>query len=279
MSKTQRLHHAAKRTIYRRGVYIHGEVIGVFLALFAVLVVSVLTLSPSIHADYSVFNPSTGDVSVNYAIDQDPTFIVDANDLSGKISQTTVTTLAGHDANVQSVVTPIPGTNQFRIALQPTVQPEAGRYKITVAIKSGPLIREVTQDFAWGVLAVNIPKSSYLPHETVPIGMAVLDDNGVTLCSADTKLEITAPDGSVTTLTTAKKQITVAETCKDKSVTATPDYQANYVPAKQGDYDVRMTTTTIRGMRSLESNFHVTNHTDFVSERVNTATRRHRHMT
>src|ERR1700757_54722 len=118
MSKTRRLKHVATRTIYRRGVYVHGEIIGVFLGLLLMAVIGALTLSPSIHADYSVFNPSTGDVSVNYAVDQKPTFIVDANDLSGKISSTTVTTLAGRDANVQPVVTPIPGTNQFKVALQ-----------------------------------------------------------------------------------------------------------------------------------------------------------------
>ncbi|MDB5184003.1 MAG: hypothetical protein JWO07_684, partial [Candidatus Saccharibacteria bacterium] len=273
MSRTKRLHQAATRTVYRRGMYIHGEFIGVILSFFVLFTLSLIASQPSIHSDYNVFNPSSGDVSVNYAITQQPTFVINSQGFKGKIA-TTVTTLDGRSANVQPVVSQHnDGSDDFSVALVPTAQPEPGRYKIIVTMSQGKTTKIVTQDFTWGVLALNMAKSSYQPHENVGIGMAVLDDNGITLCSANTKLEITAPDGRVTTLTTAAKQIIVSDTCKDGNVTNSPDYMANYTPDQTGSYDVRMTTTTIRGMRSMDSSFDVVNHADFVSERVNTAMR------
>jgi hypothetical protein len=273
MSKIKRLHRRVTRILYHRGFTVHGEYLGLFLGLLVMVFLSYLASTPSIHADYGIFNPSTGDVSVNYSIAQKPTFDIDTNGFDGKIVSTTVTTIDGRSASVTPQIAKIDNGTDYSVTLNPAGQPETGRYKIAVAIKDGLSTRTVTQDFTWGVLAINMAKSSYQPKEPVSIDMAVLDDNGITLCSADTKVEITAPNGSVTTLTTSKKQISVSSTCQDGNVTANPDYIASYIPQQTGHYTVDMSTTTIRGMRSLESGFDVMNHADFVSERVNTAMR------
>ena len=97
MSRTKRLKHVATRTIYHRGTYFHGEFIGVAIAMFFLAFFAYITAAPSIHADYNVFNQSTGDVSVNYSIDQKPSFVVETNGFNGKVS-TTVTTIDGRTA-------------------------------------------------------------------------------------------------------------------------------------------------------------------------------------
>ena len=59
------------------------------------------------------------------------------------------------------------------------------------------------QDFSWGVLAVNVNKSIYLPGEIAYVQMGVVDDWGSTVCDAKLDLNITHADsGAVANLST-----------------------------------------------------------------------------
>ena len=65
-----------------------------------------------------------------------------------------------------------------------------GKYKIELAVNDGENTYTQEQDFRWGVLAINTNKSIYLPGETVYLQMAVLKDDGHTICDAKLKLKI-----------------------------------------------------------------------------------------
>jgi len=80
-----------------------------------------------------------------------------------------------------------------------------GLYKLILRIEDRGRIQELEQDFSWGVLAINVNKSIYLPSEKAYLQMAVLDNYGHTVCDADLTLEVIAPDGTKTILATSEK--------------------------------------------------------------------------
>src|SRR5258708_939640 len=85
-----------------------------------------------------------------------------------------------------------------------------------------------TQDFTWGVLAINMDKSVYKIGDAAYIQMAVLNDLGDTICNADLSLDIKSPDGKMTHLTTDDNSIIRAKACGPNNVIAVPDYYAHF---------------------------------------------------
>jgi len=75
-----------------------------------------------------------------------------------------------------------------------------GRYNLSINVDDSGKTYEFTQDFTWGVLAINLNKSIYLPGDKAFLQMGVLDEAGKTLCDADLTMEIIAPDGGKTVL-------------------------------------------------------------------------------
>ncbi len=97
-------------------------------------------------------------------------------------------------------------------------------------ITNGGEKKVLEEDFTWGVLAINLNKSSYDIGENVEIGVGVLDDEGRTICDADLTAIVTTPAGHKYTISHDK--FSVSEECLDKSVTDIPDYLANYQPER-----------------------------------------------
>ena len=92
-----------------------------------------------------------------------------------------------------------------------------------------------------GVLAVNTHKSIYLPNEEALIWISVLDEQGLMVCDADVTLRITAPDNSITTLSTSDNTILVSDGCLVHGFTELPDYYAGYVVKGVGNYVMSLT--------------------------------------
>src|SRR5690606_29532474 len=80
----------------------------------------------------------------------------------------------------------------------------AGQFTLKITDQTG---KEHTQDFTWGVLAINTAKSVYVPGDQVKFEMAVLNKKGLMVCDANVQLTVTAPDGSQSLLTTEQGQI------------------------------------------------------------------------
>ena len=164
-------------------------------------------------------------------------------------------------------------SDQYVVKIKNQQRFKPGKYQLKVDLSGEGRTQTLTQDFTWGVLAINFDKSSYKIGETANIGMAVLSDSGKTLCDAKVSLIITAPDGQTTELSTDNKTITISNFCANANVTNIPDYQAIYTPKVDGIYSVELKAETANGPRNMTESFEVIENPDFVINRFDTAMR------
>ena len=140
-----------------------------------------------------------------------------------------------------------------------------GKYTVEI---SGPNGIISTQEFTWGVLAINTDKSIYLPNQTADIAMAVLDSQGEVVCNAGVTLQIIAPNGQETDLSTKDGTIIINPECKIHAVTDKPDYEASYQTGGAGNYSMTLTATTSNGSYSITDGFQVRNSVPFDVQRI-----------
>lgn len=160
-------------------------------------------------------------------------------------------------------------TNPTVLTIHPPRQFKPGRYKIEVTDPDGNV---TTQDFTWGVLAINTNKSIYLPSETAKIAIAVLDETGMMVCNASLKLEIRNPKFEIQELTTEKGDIKVNPECNIKDFTLNPDYETSFQVDDPGTYKITLTAETENGIHTINTSFEVRESVNFDVERI-TATR------
>lgn len=152
-----------------------------------------------------------------------------------------------------------------QLVLTPPAHFRPGKYTLKVTTDDGNVS---TQDFSWGVLALNTNKATYMPGETAAISMAVLDDTGAMVCDADVQLQITDPSGQTTTLSTKDESITVNPECQSHAFTLKPDYQASFQTQGEGVYQMRVMATTNNGSNTITDSFTVARSVPFDVERV-----------
>lgn len=158
----------------------------------------------------------------------------------------------------QTLVDIIPPQSRFK----------PGKYTLKITDSTGS---STTQDFTWGVLAIDTDKATYLPHETALISMAVLDELGNMVCDADVHLTIIDPTNHTTTLSTTNGQIIVNDICTKHEFSLTPDYQTIYTVGGAGTYQMNLSATK-NGTYTISDTFTVANAVDFDVQR-STATR------
>ncbi|MBI2541334.1 hypothetical protein HYV80_01315, partial [Candidatus Woesearchaeota archaeon] len=134
---------------------------------------------------------------------------------------------------------------------------KAGKYILKMDLTKDGITYSQEQDFTWGVLAINVNKSIYLPNEDSFIGIGVLDDAGKIVCNADIILEITNPLNQKTTLTTQNNDIKISPECQFLGVTLLPDYYTYYSVGGVGNYIMNLTAVTANGVRNVQDNFTV----------------------
>lgn len=116
----------------------------------------------------------------------------------------------------------------------------------------------VSQEFAWGVLALNTDKDRYRPGETSEIHIGVLDVYGEIVCNADLTLTITDPDGVTVTLKTSDGTIEITGTCGLKEGgLLIPDYRTAHVLSKEGTYTLSLQAVTTSHTTILDSDVQV----------------------
>lgn len=180
----------------------------------------------------------------------------------------------------------LPVTTEFdektqQVIVTPLAQNKVkpGLYTLNIKVKTYKgEEQEITQDFTWGVLAVNTNKGMYKPGDTVSIGMAVLDDQGKTKCiakehtitagTAKVWLSIISPSGNEEKFSTEDETIKGSSECIDRNKTYIPDFLANTKVTEEGKYILKMDAETIRGRRNIESYFIVKNTSNYDIERV-----------
>lgn len=159
-----------------------------------------------------------------------------------------------------------------------------GLYTLSVKVKTVEgVAEEITQDFTWGVLAINTNKALYSVGEDVKIGMAVLGDHGRTKCIATGEIQlntakvwltVTSPSGKITKLSTEDGSIWGSGDCKDRSVTDKADFLSKITADEQGTYQILMEAEHYLGKRSIRTSFVVEqNEPKFTIERTKFPTR------
>ncbi len=126
-----------------------------------------------------------------------------------------------------------------------------GRYKVSGRIKTPDGIRDFSQDFLWGVLAMNFNKAYYRPQEKAYIQMAVLDDRGDTICGADLNLKIQTPSGNTEILTTDDR-VVKNPACGPNNVLKDPDYYTYYQFKETGIYKFFLSAETENGTWTIQ---------------------------
>ncbi len=124
-----------------------------------------------------------------------------------------------------------------------------GRYILKIEIEDDGQIFIQNQEFLWGVLAINVNKSIFFPNEMAYLQMAVLDDNGHTICDANLKLEIippalSIPDTGFVTLPidgVVWPEVQKSGECGPDNVTDVPDYFSYYQTGEPGIYQMKLT--------------------------------------
>ena len=173
----------------------------------------------------------------------------------------------------------VDGKEGFEIKLpKPGRNFKPGKWKLEIEMETEEAIFVIEQDFTWGVLAINVNKSIYLPNEQAYIQMGVLRDDGHTICDASLKLEILDPSGNKIVFETdhetdakqnAKQTRNLIERsgeCDGNNVTDVPDYFSYYQVGEPGIYEMKLTNFD-NGYEIIDS-FEVRESTPFDIERI-----------
>lgn len=154
--------------------------------------------------------------------------------------------------------------NVVELAIEPPVGFIPGKYTVTVTDSFGD---ETTENFLWGVLAINTSKSIYTKDEPVDVAIAVLDNAGHMVCDADVSLVVDHPSGQKTTLSTQDATIVVNKECKTHDVTDKPDYGAHLTASELGLHTMTLTAVTRNGTHTITDSFRVAESVPFSVER------------
>lgn len=149
-------------------------------------------------------------------------------------------------------------------SVQFTGDKESKKPEIYIA-KSG----KSDQDFRWGALSLNSPRSSYAPGEDIKLGFGVVDHAGNTVCDGLIGLKIVGPEGDkIFESGVSGESVTPSGQCSLQSVTNTADYLAAAPPIeKTGEYLVKTTASTYEGSREFSHKILVRNDNLFDIER------------
>lgn len=154
----------------------------------------------------------------------------------------------------------------LEMIIEPTREFVPGQYEAEIEIMN-PITEEsqlLTQNFLWGVLAVNTDKDTYRRGDQAKVDIGVLDDQGRPVCDAQVSLSVIHPSGFE-----QAEEVSNTGNCSvmDSSNTL-PDYQALVDFAQEGDYRLKVTSVLSDGrVRTTDTMVEVQPSPDFVIER------------
>lgn len=155
--------------------------------------------------------------------------------------------------------------DSVEIVIPPPQRFTPGTFTITVTQDNTILS---SQDFSWGVLAINPDQSVYKTLSRARFAMTVLNDFGETICTAGISLTITSPTGEISTYTTDNGLITKDDQCGSLAPDAPDDYVALFqIGESEGTYQLELTATTDAGPKTIQDNFKVSNNESFYIKR------------
>ena len=152
------------------------------------------------------------------------------------------------------------------IAIQP-IATDPGLYTLDIQLETDDgNVATISQNFLWGVLAMNTNRDAYRAGEEATIGMTVLDEKGATVCDAEVALNISGP-GQNRALS-LNNGVSKSASCEQYGSQITPDYFATHIFESPGDYKLTLTATTKNGTYSITNYVTVAESLDLVVERI-----------
>lgn len=143
-----------------------------------------------------------------------------------------------------------------------------GMYTLSVTVEGQEGQRNLTQDFTWGVLALNPNKAVYNPNETANIAIGVLDEKGEMVCDAKVKLRIKNEELQIDNiLSTENGKIKVNDQCNSKEQSIVPDYETKFELTGIGTYTLELSATTKNGTYRIQDFVKVSTDISFDIER------------
>ncbi|NMB70303.1 hypothetical protein GYA27_03830 [candidate division WWE3 bacterium] len=165
------------------------------------------------------------------------------------------------------------GEERLSVQIDPGINGlKPGKHTLNLTIQRDNIIQTISQDFTWGVLAINPDKPAYTVNETGNIAFAVLDNGGNMVCDADLSLEITTPGGAIEVASTSNGLIKVSDTCYLKSFVEKEDFLLTYTFTDSGNYLLNLKAITFAGEFAINDSVQVTENADFDVQRI-TSTR------
>ncbi|MFC1711730.1 hypothetical protein ACFLZ1_04050, partial [Patescibacteria group bacterium] len=186
------------------------------------------------------------------------------------IIKTTVSYLGNEPMDVLSNNVVLEKTNgdEYEITIPKPKHFRPGKYELIIRVEDDDgTYQEITQDFTWGVLAINTNKATFQPGEKAEIYFGVVDEMGSTVCDASLWLTITSPDGKITNLTTKDGSIEYGGFCERDNVTYIPDYSTSFKTSTQGNYQLELKAETKQGTFEIADVFKVDINIPFDIER------------
>jgi len=155
--------------------------------------------------------------------------------------------------------------DEINLKIRPARYFKPGKYQLEITDQDGV---KSSQDFTWGVLAINTNKSVFKPGEKALIAITVLDETGVTLCDTFLQLSVKSPDGGDSLFSTSDGSIKINDSCGNKKVTYLPDYESEYqIGQSTGTYTLTLTAETKNGIYTVNDRFTVETNPLFEVER------------
>jgi hypothetical protein len=152
------------------------------------------------------------------------------------------------------------------IKLTPPDSFSPGVFRMTITDSEG---NSYSQDFSWGVLALNTNKSIYIPDEIVSVDMAVLDEYGAMVCDALVSLEVRSPSGKIARFESKEGTVKVSPKCAVRDVVFEPDFYSKYqIGTELGVYSLRLEAKTKNGIYDIQDSFEVRQNIPFDIERI-----------
>ncbi len=151
-----------------------------------------------------------------------------------------------------------------QIVLTDTTELKPGEYRYK--LYDGDTI-VFSENFTWGVLAINTNKSIYKQGDQVKFAFGVLDPMGNMVCDAELKLTITSESGDKKILETPE-DIKVNPECTQHDFTLVPDYEAKFDANELGTYTLTLDADTQEGKFTIYDSFKVEELPDFDVERI-----------
>lgn len=134
---------------------------------------------------------------------------------------------------------------------------DPGKYSLEIqAISDNGAVQTVTQDFLWGVIAMNTDFDTYNSGDKAQIDMTILDERGATVCDANLTLTITGPNTN-STLSTENGEISISEKCEIYGPHIEPDYETEFIFDQIGTYNLSLAAETDNGTYEISHNVSV----------------------